>query len=67
MSVLENEVMDAENNGGGWVPILFHEICDACDQYSTSAADYRVWLTMRWKDYSRQSSRVTSAGISHVS
>ena len=34
----------AENFGGGLVPIVFQEICDGCDQYSTSPATLASFL-----------------------
>jgi hypothetical protein len=49
---LESVVTRAENNGGGWVPIVLHHICDGCDpgNYSTSPAvlaDFIAWLAGR--------------------
>jgi peptidoglycan/xylan/chitin deacetylase (PgdA/CDA1 family) len=35
---LESYVTNAQNNGGGWVIFVFHDICDACSTYSTSQA-----------------------------
>lgn len=42
---------DAEANGGGWVPLVFHHVCDnVCDSYSITPADMAAfldWLTPR--------------------
>ena len=27
---LQGWVTQAEDNGGGWVPLVFHDICDGC-------------------------------------
>ena len=35
----------AEAHGGGYVPIVFHNICAACDQYSTTQANLEAFLT----------------------
>jgi hypothetical protein len=46
-------VLNAENSGGGWVPIVFHHICAPCDppqQYSISPANlvaFLDWLAPR--------------------
>ena len=42
---IENEVTQAEQNGGGLVPIVFHEICTGCDQYSVTQANFDAFLT----------------------
>ena len=34
LSTLELYVLDAEANGGGWVQLVFHHLCDNCDAYS---------------------------------
>jgi peptidoglycan/xylan/chitin deacetylase (PgdA/CDA1 family) len=31
LAQLQAAVTNAENNGGGWVPIVFHEVCDCSD------------------------------------
>lgn len=38
-------VTQAENNGGGWVPLVFHQVCSGCDLYSTSATTLNAFLT----------------------
>ena len=48
---LKQWVLDAENHGGGWVPIVFHRVCsDGCAQYSVSPAvlkQFVDWLAQR--------------------
>lgn len=43
---LQVMVTNAEAAGGGWVPLVFHAICDACDPdgYSTSPATLQAFL-----------------------
>jgi peptidoglycan/xylan/chitin deacetylase (PgdA/CDA1 family) len=43
---IESLVTQAENNGGGWVNMIFHHICDnACDPYSITPANLQTVLT----------------------
>ncbi|WP_445996542.1 cell wall-binding repeat-containing protein [Okibacterium fritillariae] len=48
---LQNAVLNAENNGGGWVQLTFHHVCDnACDSLAISPAllkQFTDWLTPR--------------------
>jgi peptidoglycan/xylan/chitin deacetylase (PgdA/CDA1 family) len=47
---LETLVTAAENAGGGWVPLVFHHICDGCPGYSVSSAtlgSFLDWLNAR--------------------
>jgi hypothetical protein len=49
LDTLESFVTNAEN-GGGWVTLVFHEICDGCDQYSITQANLEAlldWLQPR--------------------
>ena len=43
---LQAMVTNAEAAGGGWVPLVFHSICDGCDPdgYSTSHATLQAFL-----------------------
>ncbi len=41
---IETIVTQAEIHGGGLVPIVFHQICDACDPYSTTQATLQAFL-----------------------
>ena len=45
LTAIENEVTQAETHGGGLVPIVFHEICNGCDQYSVTQANFDAFLT----------------------
>ena len=48
--VLQNYVTQAENDKGGWVPIVFHHICDGCASTSTSLntfTQFARWLATR--------------------
>jgi peptidoglycan/xylan/chitin deacetylase (PgdA/CDA1 family) len=51
LSAIEAYVTQAEQNGGGWVQLVFHHVCDnACDQYSISPSDFSSlldWLQPR--------------------
>ena len=41
---IEQLVTQAEQHGGGWVPIVFHYICDGCSPYSTTQANLQAFL-----------------------
>src|SRR3954469_9316350 len=43
LTTLKNSVINAEQNGGGWVPITFHQIC-ACDSPSITQANFSAFL-----------------------
>ena len=50
LATLESYVVRAERRGGGWVPLIFHHVCDDCDQYSIPAARldrFLTWLATR--------------------
>jgi peptidoglycan/xylan/chitin deacetylase (PgdA/CDA1 family) len=47
LSDYENAVLNAESHGGGWVPLVFHQICDACDANWITQSDFTsllAWL-----------------------
>ena len=44
LSTIEGYVTAAEQNGGGWVQLTFHHICNGCDPYSITAADMQSFL-----------------------
>lgn len=44
LAVLKNAVMQAEQSGGGWVPIVFHQICNACDSNWIRTVDFKAFL-----------------------
>jgi peptidoglycan/xylan/chitin deacetylase (PgdA/CDA1 family) len=41
---LESWVTQAETSGGGWVPIVFHDICNQCADVSVSVANLNAFL-----------------------
>ena len=48
-----NYVLQAEQNGGGWVPLVLHRVCDACDTNRVSASQlgqFLDWLGARSPD-----------------
>src|SRR5262249_49108943 len=48
VATIEGYVTSAEQNGGGWVQLTFHHICDSCDAYSITAANMQSlvdWLS----------------------
>jgi peptidoglycan/xylan/chitin deacetylase (PgdA/CDA1 family) len=50
LATVESYVTGAEQNGGGWVQIVIHHLCDGCDAYSMSIADFTglvQWLAGR--------------------
>jgi peptidoglycan/xylan/chitin deacetylase (PgdA/CDA1 family) len=50
LATLERYVAHAEQSRGGWVQIVFHHVCDRCDQYAVSQptlAAFLAWLAPR--------------------
>lgn len=45
LSSIEQQITDARVHGGGWVPIVFHEICDHCSDMAFGEADFAALLT----------------------
>lgn len=43
LSDLENLVKNAES-AGGWLPLVFHHVCDGCDTYSVSPSIFSSFL-----------------------
>jgi hypothetical protein len=43
-ATIEGYVTSAEQNGGGWVQLTFHHICNGCDAYSITTVDMRSLL-----------------------
>jgi peptidoglycan/xylan/chitin deacetylase (PgdA/CDA1 family) len=48
---LENFVIQAQGHGGGWVPLVFHHVCDGCNVDSVSPAVFSAFLD--WLDAER--------------
>ena len=44
VATIEGYVTAAEQNGGGWVQLTFHHICNGCDAYSITAATMQSLL-----------------------
>jgi peptidoglycan/xylan/chitin deacetylase (PgdA/CDA1 family) len=44
VATIEGYVTAAEQNGGGWVQLTFHHICNSCDPYSITATDMQSLL-----------------------
>jgi len=44
VATIEGYVTAAEQNGGGWVQLTFHHICNSCDAYSITAATMQSLL-----------------------
>ena len=50
LQTMQQYVIDAENNGGGYVPIVMHHICDGCNADAVTApqlAAFLDWLQQR--------------------
>ena len=50
LATIEGYVTSAESNGGGWVQLVFHHVCDGCDAYSITSANLSAlldWLGRR--------------------
>ena len=35
LATIEGEVTQAQQNGGGWVQLVFHHVCTGCDLYES--------------------------------
>jgi peptidoglycan/xylan/chitin deacetylase (PgdA/CDA1 family) len=47
---LQQLVLDAETSGGGWLPLVFHHVCDGCSTNAISPATLTAfldWLAQR--------------------
>ena len=44
VATIEGYVTAAEQNGGGWVQLTFHHICNSCDAYSITLANMQALL-----------------------
>jgi peptidoglycan/xylan/chitin deacetylase (PgdA/CDA1 family) len=50
---MENYVLQAEQHGGGWVPLVMHHVCDGCNTLSITPAlldAFLAWLAPRAAD-----------------
>ncbi len=44
LATMESYVTQAENNGGGWVVLVIHSVCDGCDSLSVSPSQLTAFL-----------------------
>jgi peptidoglycan/xylan/chitin deacetylase (PgdA/CDA1 family) len=44
LDTIESYVTGAETHGGGWVILVFHNICDGCETFSTSQSTLQGFL-----------------------
>jgi peptidoglycan/xylan/chitin deacetylase (PgdA/CDA1 family) len=44
VATIEGYVTAAQTHGGGWVQLVFHNICSGCDAYSITQADFTTLL-----------------------
>ena len=54
---MKQHVLDAEQNGGGYVPMVFHHVCDGCNTDSITAANLAAFL-----DWLQQRAPATQVG-----
>lgn len=50
LETIKGYITNAETHGGGWVILVFHDICDGCDTYSTPQSTLQAlldWLQPR--------------------
>jgi peptidoglycan/xylan/chitin deacetylase (PgdA/CDA1 family) len=50
LATIEGYVTQAERSGGGWVQLVFHHVCNGCDAYSITPANFTAlldWLQPR--------------------
>jgi hypothetical protein len=50
LATIEGYVTQAERNGGGWVQLVFHHICDLCNEYAITPSNFAAlvaWLKPR--------------------
>ena len=44
LAEMQQQVLDAEQHGGGYVPMVFHHVCDACASNAVTAAQLAAFL-----------------------
>ncbi|WP_432741256.1 tandem-95 repeat protein [Methylobacter sp. G7] len=50
LATLQSYVTQAEINGGGWVPLVFHSVCNGCSTYAVTQEmliNFLTWLRAR--------------------
>ncbi|MCW3058035.1 MAG: polysaccharide deacetylase, partial [Solirubrobacterales bacterium] len=58
---VERYVTQAQQHGGGWVQLVFHHICNQCDTYSTTEANFTTLL-----DWLATQQNTTTATVQQV-
>jgi peptidoglycan/xylan/chitin deacetylase (PgdA/CDA1 family) len=62
---IQSLVTQAESNGGGWVVLVFHHICDsACDPYSITPSNFSAVLD--WLQTQRQNQQISIQNMNQV-
>ena len=62
---LEELVTQAESHGGGWVPLVFHDICEnACEELSVSTSKFSAFLA--WLKQQQESGAVAVKTVHEV-
>ena len=64
LGTLKTAVMNAENGSGGWVPLVFHQICNACDTNWITQPDFSSFLD--WLQSQESSGAVTVDRVQDV-
>jgi peptidoglycan/xylan/chitin deacetylase (PgdA/CDA1 family) len=65
LSQIETLVTQAESNGGGWVPIVFHDVCEnACSELSISPAEFSAFLD--WLKQQQESGALSVKTVQQV-
>ncbi len=50
LSRITAQIAKAQRSGGGWIPLVFHEVCDGCSRLAISTADFTAllgWMRVR--------------------
>lgn len=50
LAMAQDQILRAEQDGGGWVPLVFHEVCDRCSKLAITPAHFReliAWVHER--------------------
>ena len=68
VATIEGYVTAAAANGGGWVQLVFHNICDGCDAYSITQTDFTTllaWLQTQGPNVTVESTAQVVGGPVH--
>ncbi len=63
LATIKSYVTEAEQHGGGWVQIVFHHLCNACDAYAVSPKTLTALVTWLEKRASRGTVVMTTAEV----